>query len=243
MNIRNNIKLQNRLAAEYVLGTLRGGARRRFDTWLKNEAYLQQVVREWQAHLIPMAELTKGNTPNIQVWKNIEKYLAKHLHIERQQSRQLWSKLIDNLQFWRGLTVVATSASILLAVFILKPNDGNFPVDHYVASMVDDQAQAVAVISGDRQKHQLLVRFVKRPTLNRDQSLELWSISKEGKVRSLGLVAHEQTGDVVRVAMPDTLTPETTALLAISLEPKGGSANPEKPSGPILFKGNWLKFG
>jgi len=58
MNIKQNTRLQHKLAAEYVLGTLRGGARRRFQSWLSNDPHLQQVVREWEHHLMPMMEFS-----------------------------------------------------------------------------------------------------------------------------------------------------------------------------------------
>jgi anti-sigma-K factor RskA len=31
-------------------------------------------------------------------------------------------------------------------------------------------------------------------------------------------------------------------MLAVSLEPKGGSPDPNGPTGPILYKGNWVRM-
>jgi anti-sigma-K factor RskA len=31
-------------------------------------------------------------------------------------------------------------------------------------------------------------------------------------------------------------------LLAVTLEPKGGSQDPKGPTGPILFKGAWVRI-
>nr|WP_314858285.1 anti-sigma factor [uncultured Undibacterium sp.] len=242
MNIQHNQRLQHQLAAEFVLGTLRGGARRRFNTWLQTDPHLQQIVREWQAHLMPMMEFSTSKVPQVQVWHNIE----KQLKLGAQRGQKAFFQFLQELQFWRGLSLVASAALVLMAVFVFKPQDSSLPAELYVATLSDDKAQPIAVISSDSKRRQVLLRFVNRPQVTSNQSLELWSISKEGKIRSLGLVDNvanqaAKTGEVLRINLPDGVTNDTPQLLAISLEPKGGSGNPEKPSGPILFKGNWLK--
>lgn len=65
-------ELRDRLAAEYVLGTLHGGARRRFSTLLRSSPALQQAVEQWQERLMPMAEALTGPPPAADLWRNIE---------------------------------------------------------------------------------------------------------------------------------------------------------------------------
>ncbi len=48
-------ELRDRLAAEYVLGTLHGGARRRFQRLLQQQPELRDAVEFWQRELMPMA--------------------------------------------------------------------------------------------------------------------------------------------------------------------------------------------
>ncbi|MBC3872183.1 anti-sigma factor [Undibacterium flavidum] len=237
MNIHDNKRLQHKLAAEYVLGTLRGGARRRFQTWLNINPHLQQVVREWEQHLMPMMEFSRKQVPQAQVWRNIE----QRLKLNAARGSTAFFSFLDSLHFWRNLSLVASTALILIAVFVIKPQSPILAPDLYVATLSDDKARPIAVISSDAEHHQILVRFVDRPQLAADKSLELWSISKEGKVRSLGLVSGGNQENIIRISLPADIKSDTPQLLAISLEPKGGSGDPEKPSGPILFKGNWLK--
>lgn len=242
MNIQHNQRLQHKLAAEFVLGTLRGGARRRFNTWLLTDPHLQQIVREWQAHLMPMMEFSTAKVPRTKVWKNIEKQLT----LGAERSQKVAFQFLHELRFWRSLSLAASATLILMAIFFYKPQDSGLLSEMYVATLSDEKAQPIAIVSSDSQRRQVLLRFINQPRLANNQSLELWSISKEGKVRSLGVVDQliakgMTTGEVLRINLPKDVANDTPQLLAISLEPKGGSGDPEKPSGPILFKGNWLK--
>ena len=54
MNIGNNPVLCEKLAGEYVLGTLKGGARRRFETLMSLDARVRGAVADWQARLQPL---------------------------------------------------------------------------------------------------------------------------------------------------------------------------------------------
>jgi anti-sigma-K factor RskA len=251
MKFKENLALQQKLAAEYVLGTLRGGARRRFETWMRQDAALQQVVREWQGKLMPMAEFSLASKPAVRIWLALE----KRLKLQGLGKTTLWEQLRDNLTFWRGLGIVSSSmalAMVFALVLMRPPIDSDSAASNYVATLSDEKAQPIAVVSGDIKRRQLAVRFIAPPNIAADKSLELWAINKNGKVKSLGLIANYNAGNntvvasagatTITLAMPEDMSPDTTPLLAISLEPKGGSGNPEKPSGPIVFKGNWLRL-
>jgi anti-sigma-K factor RskA len=108
-----------------------------------------------------------------------------------------------------------------------------------VATLSDDKAQPVVVITGDARHHQLTIRVVAQQAVAADKSLELWAVPKDGPPRSLGLVASTGT---VTLPLPANVTPQSVPLLAVSLEPKGGSPNPNSPTGPILFKGAWVQI-
>lgn len=242
MNLRHlheNELLRDKLAAEYVLGTLKGGARRRFEAWLRADALLTGVVAQWQSRLVPLAEFAPGVTPSPRVWREIERVLG--LHAKRiPRKRSFFAGLLDDLNFWRGLGVTATAlATLLVVVLVAQGPDSRIPAATYVATLTNEQAQPVAVITGNLEKRQMTVRVLAQQAVADDRSLELWAVPKEGAPRSLGLVAANGT---VTLDLPQNVTPESVPLLAISLEPKGGSPNPNAPTGPILFKGAWVQI-
>jgi anti-sigma-K factor RskA len=75
MNIEHNERLRDRLSAAYVLGTLKGGARRRFEAMQKESALIQREVAQWQDRLHPLAEFSPAVTPPPHVWQAIERKL------------------------------------------------------------------------------------------------------------------------------------------------------------------------
>lgn len=232
MNYQNNENLRDKLASEYALGTLKGAARRRMESWLKNDAALRRSVAEWQDRLYPFAEIAPAVSPPAYVWRTIEKRLGR-------QSGQLRQGWMDNLYFWRGLGMASTAVATLLMVVLLVRQPVVIPaMPTYIAMLTDEKARPAIVVKGDTHRKELTVKTLIPQNIGHDKSLELWALPKEGKPQSLGLV---QASGEVALKLPPNVNPEQVPALAISIEPKGGSPNPNAPSGPVVFKGAWVQ--
>ncbi|UOD32084.1 anti-sigma factor [Massilia violaceinigra] len=236
MNIRHNIVLRQKLAAEYVLGTLRGGARRRFEGWLHQDADLRNITAEWQQRLAPMAEFAGDVKPPKSVWTGIERRLDLKAKAKQAGGWRFW--LNDNLAFWRNLGMVSTAMAALLLVVVMTNRPVDAPVISYVATLSDDKARTAMVLTADRKHHALEARLVGGDQLAADKSLHLWAVPKSGKPRSLGVLADNRG----RFALTENAISDDVAVLAVTLEPKGGSPDPNGPTGPIVYKGNWVRL-
>lgn len=231
MNIRGNDVLRQKLASEYVLGTLKGGARRRFEGWLHQDADLRHITAEWQQRLAPMAEFATPVTPHRRVWRQIE----QRLHLSPQGGWSLWR---DSLSFWRSLGMASSAiAALLVVVMAMRLFDA--PQIAYVASLTDEKAQTAMLLTADSRHGALEVRMVGNAPVPGDRDLELWAVPKSGNPRSLGLLADKGS---VKLALNERALGSDVALLAVTLEPKGGSPDPNGPTGPVLYKGNWVRL-
>src|SRR5688572_8104937 len=114
MNYRDKPELQDKLAAEYVLGTLRGGARLRFQAWLREDAALRGAVAEWEQRLIPMANAVPEISPPRRVWRNIQSRIAP----DGETKAGWW----ESLAFWRGWGLLVTGFAAALMITVIKPS-------------------------------------------------------------------------------------------------------------------------
>src|SRR5262247_1398369 len=123
MKYRNKPELQAKLAAEYVLGTLRGRARLRFQAWLREDAGLRRTVADWEGRLAPMVAAVPDVNPPRRVWTAIQAQIA-----ERSGAPQagFW----ESLAFWRGWGLVATgcAAALVAAMALQQPQRVEVPV-------------------------------------------------------------------------------------------------------------------
>src|SRR5690349_20633640 len=76
MDLLNHPDLIDRLAAAYALRTLRGGARRRFETLARSSPTLRVSAQVWQERLMSITELQHAQQPGPNVWKRIENLVA-----------------------------------------------------------------------------------------------------------------------------------------------------------------------
>jgi len=70
-----NRQLVERLAAEYVLGTLRGRARRHFERWLVSPQ-VETMVKQWEVRLAGLEPPIERVVPAPEVWRGIERRLS-----------------------------------------------------------------------------------------------------------------------------------------------------------------------
>ncbi|MYN06546.1 anti-sigma factor [Pseudoduganella aquatica] len=238
MNIRGNPGLREKLAAEYVLGTLRGGARRRFEGYMHNDAALRRTVAEWQDRLLPLSEFAGEQKPRAEVWRGIERRLRL---VAPAPAWQFWRQ--ESLRYWRGLSmasgaVAALAIAVALTLTLAPPSEQAAAIN-YAATLTDEQSQTAILLTGDSRHQVMEVRVVNGVAVADDKTLQLWAIPKQGNPRSLGILPDNRSA---RLALSERAIGSDVQLLAISLEPKGGSPNPNGPTGPVLYKGNWVRL-
>ena len=236
MNCKNKPELRERLAAEYALGTLRGRARDRLRRWMRDDAALARAVGEWEARLSPLAQAVEPVRAPARIWRGIESRLggeARHTG--------WWGRVA----FWRPLGILASGAmAALLAVVALlpavKPPPAQGVPAAYIAVLSDPRTQrAVVVATATRHDTRLAVRALDPAILVSGKSLELWAVPRQGGPKSLGLLDAEQATLTLAGSADRTLG--DVPLLAVSLEPRGGSRT-GAPTGPVLYSGPCVKY-
>ena len=221
-------ELADRLAAEYVLGTLAGPARRRLETLLPAHPVLREAVAGWQARLQPLVESTPPVQPGPAVWAKLQSRLFAD---QRQAAPQRWWQ---QLGLWQSLSGMALAGVVGLGVMLSNPAPLAPPIIVVLAANADAGAGVVPasfVLSLNADGRTGVLKPVAAPTLLTTQAFELWAVPPSGAPRSLGLVSDSQ-GATLRRA--DLL--KGTAAFAVSLEPAGGSPT-GVPTGPIVSVG------
>jgi anti-sigma-K factor RskA len=222
--------LAEALAADYVIGTMRGGARRRFEALLPAHVELRRATNAWQERLMPLTATIDPVQPPGEVWRRISDRLDRRKNVVNGAWRRL--------SFWRSLTAFASVAAIGLAVLLASPRPSAPPIVVVLAATGTAASGAaaaaiVASISGDGAT--LVTRPIVPVAARPDRSLELWAVPSDGSSpRSLGVLP---TGTGTTVALRGKVLAGVDTL-AVTVEPQGGSPT-GKPTGPIVYAGKF----
>jgi anti-sigma-K factor RskA len=221
-------ELREALASRYVLGTMPRLARARFDRLIAEDAGFSAEVREWAEIFAPIDAAERSLAPPLGVWRAIEAQLGEAPAIPA-LSRFRW----DSLALWRAAAGLAAAVAIALAIYVgavgLRPAQ---PLPAIVAVLTDKSGVPAWVARSGRSRDAVVIRALGRQTIDATHSYELWAIAG-GPPQPLGLVSPEPSK---RLAIDASALPPTGGVLAISLEPAGGSPT-GAPTGPVLFQG------
>ena len=219
--MRYNAEQVDSLAAEYVLGTLHGSARRRFERLITDRGDVRVAVWSWERNLNGIASGLKPLKPSRHVWENILRRIDASGRAQKKTQtgwRGLWFALPAALAAaWLAITLVPTPTADRIAVF------------------ADQDSQTMWVISADIDDGTLKTEAVNVPPIASDASYELWLLPPDGTPRSLGLlpVKAGQTQAPISTQILGLLA--DSGGLAISLEPAGGSPT-GLPPGPVVYQ-------
>lgn len=231
MNYRTP-QLIDKLAGEYVLGTLRGLARKRFERLAADDATIRLHIREWEERLMALSNSLPDVEPPARVWRAIEARIRAEAKRQPQATR--W------LNWWRPLALGMAGISAALMVYIGAGITPTAPArDSYIVVLNSDKMKPVMLAKADALTGEIQIRVLASQTLASDKALELWGLPKAGKPRSYGLLP---ASGVVKLKFdkPVDQVLQDIAALAVSLEPQGGSPTGQ-PTGPVLYSGELIR--
>ena len=212
------------LIGEYMLGTLRGGARRRFERALREEPAVALRLRTLQQEFTPRYSERIAETPAAGGWQR----LVRELNLS--QHRAPW---YSRASFLRGWALGATAA-VVLGVMWVTLRTTTEPTLTPIAQLAVKGAPPSVTAALSRDGSTLELRAARPMIAGPSHSYELWVIPQGGAPLSLAVLG--QVDGALRVPEGHRGQLRKGAVLAISVEPVGGSPT-GGPTGPVILSG------
>ena len=224
-------RLRDKLAAEYVVGTLASRARRRFQRLLQYDVELRRVVSAWQRRLAPLADNVPAVEPPARVWRAIEARIAG-----RPVQRGWWA----SIALWRSAAAVSAALVLALAALLVARAPADAPAAG-VAVLADGKSPPAMVVSWPLDSRHIKVKMLAAPPLPAGKSFELWMLpGGTAAPVSLGVIGVSPTQTVALSDAASKMLPAISGM-AVSVEPAGGSKT-GAPTGPVILSGPIVKL-
>ena len=233
-------ELRDKLAADYVLGTMPARARRRFATLLKQVPALRRAVSAWETRLTPLADAVPDLTPPARVWNAIE------ARIRGSTLGAAPAGFWGSLSFWRLSSLASAAVTLVLVLYVALPArqaPDEFP-GRMVVVMNDLETRQPAMTAtweqGKQGQRVVRLRVIGHAEMAPGTAWEMWMLPGRGeKPVSMGLITtHETQTLIVPASLAARL--DNAEGLAMSVEPAGGSPT-GLPTGPVLYAGTALQ--
>lgn len=234
-------ELLDQLASAYVLGTLRGPARRRFERLCRESQAVRLAVQAWEVKLTPLAVSVPATTPSPALWSRIARQLG---HVEARSSRDWWRFLAPTVSFAFGL---------VMAVGLLQMSPGLLPRTEkaapsaevaktvvppsYVGLLLDKDGVPAILASSLRHGRTLSIKFLQKIEIPEGKFARVWAIAPNQPARLLGTL----NGQALKFEMSGTSEEllSTTKQLAVSIDDR--DATPTEPAS-YVFIGHCVKL-
>jgi len=218
-------------AAEYVLGVLGPEQRRAAERRLGRDAVFAREVADWERRLGGLADAVPEVAPPGDFWARIEAALARATRSAEPRAAGVW----HSLAFWRSLAFGASALAAACLAALIYVGTVAPPGAPLVAKLDAEGGQTGFVAAVSSSGGNLTIVPAALLSSQEQKAFELWLIPAGDKPHSLGLIDPDQP---VTIKVPQDLLSRVNdeAVLAVSLEPPGGSPTGQ-PTGPVIANG------
>jgi anti-sigma-K factor RskA len=215
-------ELLERLAAEYVLGTLRGAARRRFARLSAESAAARDALYRWEDRWAQLTRTLPPVQPSARVWTHLSRRLFGADAAAPRASRwRTWQ-----LAAAAGLVAVALIAGLIVRQQATPPLQT-------LAVLGADRAHPVWRVESGLPLTALTIEVVGAVPPAAGKSYELWALPRGGAPVSLGVLPVGGRAER-KLSAPQRAALLASEKVAVSVEPLGGSPT-GSPTGPIVI--------
>lgn len=242
--------LLDALASAYALGTLEGGARRRFERLMRDRADVRDVVAQWEQRLGQLALSVPQRKPSADLWRAIA---ARTQPAPAQQARQArssrWTGWLRPAGFgFGGLVAGVLAASALFlampGVFItsdqLAMRTGERLPQSYVGVLTDTEGRGRLLVSSLRHGRTVTLKVLGATALpvSGDERLVLWALPTDAAPFAIGTVPASGAGILT---LPDT-SEKLLSKVSRLVVTRERSASPAAPSADVVLSGACAKL-
>lgn len=237
-------QLIDQLASSYVLGTLGGAARRRFERLQHDRADVRLAVVLWESRLGELGKTVPPRAPSPRVWAAIEA-----------RTRPITTTAPVQASPWRWLQPAGWGAGGWLAglltaslLFVLVPGlfvssdqvamrTGERLPQSYVGLLTDAQGNGKLLVSSLRHGRTMTVKVIGPITPPAQGRLVLWAVPANAPAFMLGTVPASGSATSVLPDSSEKLLSKVQKLV-VTLETEATPATP----GATVFSGNCAKL-
>jgi anti-sigma-K factor RskA len=232
------------LAREYALGTLHGGARRRFERLLAQSPAARMVVARWQGGFAELAAAVPPLQPRPAVWQSLQQRLGHGPAPAPAPKRPGWN--------WLGWAAPLASAALAVVLSVglikafpdwagLEPVREGLPPS-YVGLLSDAQGKPGLLLSSRRHGRVLTAKLLQPLPPPAGQVAVLWAFpatAGDGAPFRVGTLP-AQGSAALPLPQPAEKLFFKVNRLGVSFEPAG--ALPAQPGSALVWQGPCVKL-
>ena len=231
-------ELLDRLAAEYVFGSLSSRARKRFERLRQRLPAADKAARDWERRLMPLSGSVPAEQPGARVWNAIDERTGGG---ERTASTRPWTWLRPVSGFAFG--VLATLGVVRLfpdamPIEAIVQERGTLP-QSYVGLLTDAQNNAVLLASSTRYGRILSVKWLRPVEVPPGRVPVLWALPRDGAPFAVGVAPAGSTAPLTLADTSEKLF-FNVPRLAVSFE--AGVPAPGATPSPFVLTGHCVKL-